>query len=77
MGATVAALEQRGVVERKAHPTDGRQLNIVLTAKGSAVRKRAAEAKRTWLSAAISQLDEEERHILFRAGEIVRRLAKP
>ena len=34
MGATVAALEEKGLVERKPHPTDGRQANIALTAKG-------------------------------------------
>src|SRR5262249_20594449 len=39
MGATVAALEEMGLVERKPHPTDGRQVNIVLTAKGTAVCK--------------------------------------
>src|ERR1039458_3669055 len=39
MGATVAALEEMGLVERKPHPTDGRQVNIELTAKGAAVRK--------------------------------------
>jgi DNA-binding MarR family transcriptional regulator len=77
MGATVAALEERGLVERKPHPTDGRQVSIALTEKGFAVRKSAGEAKRTWLAAAITQLDEEEQQILFRAGEIIRRLAKP
>ena len=35
MGATIAALEERGLVERTPHPTDGRQVNIELTAKGS------------------------------------------
>jgi DNA-binding MarR family transcriptional regulator len=34
MGTTVAALEEMGMVERKPHPTDGRQVNIELTAKG-------------------------------------------
>jgi DNA-binding MarR family transcriptional regulator len=77
MGATVSALEERRLVGRKPHPTDGRQVNIVLTAKGAALRRSAGEAKRTWLAVAISQLDEEERQILFRAGEIIRRLAKP
>ena len=28
MGATIAALEEMGLVERKPHPTDGRQVNI-------------------------------------------------
>jgi DNA-binding MarR family transcriptional regulator len=74
MGTTVAALEEMGLVERKPHPTDGRQVNIALTAKGAAVRNSARDAKRTWLAQAIAQLDEEERETLFRAGEIMKRL---
>ena len=74
MGTTVAALEEMGLVERKPHPTDGRQMNIELTAKGAAVRNSARDAKRTWLAQAIAQLNEEERETLFRAGEIMKRL---
>lgn len=76
MGTTVAALEQRGLIERKPHPTDGRQVNIGLTAKGIAVRKSAKDAKRTWLAQAIAQLDAQERETLFAAGEIIQRLVK-
>jgi DNA-binding MarR family transcriptional regulator len=76
MGATVAALEEVGLVERKPHPTDGRQMNIVLTSKGAAVRKSARDAKRTWLAQAIVQLREEERETLFKAGEIMKRLVE-
>jgi DNA-binding MarR family transcriptional regulator len=76
MGTTIAALEEMGMVERKPHPTDGRQVNIGLTAKGAAVRKSAKDAKQTWLMQAISQLDESERETLFKAGEIIRRLAE-
>ena len=76
MGTTVAALEERDLVERRPHPTDGRQMNIVLTAKGLAMRRSAKEAKRTWLTQAISKLDQEERETLFKAAEIIRRLAE-
>jgi DNA-binding MarR family transcriptional regulator len=76
MGATVAALEEMGFVERKPHPTDGRQVNIALTAKGAAVRKKAKDAKRMWLAQAIAGLDEAERATLFKAGEIIKRLAE-
>ena len=76
MGATISALEEVGLVERKAHPTDGRQLNIELTAKGVAVRKSTREAKRTWLAQAITQLDKQEQETLFKAGEIIKRLAE-
>jgi len=74
MGATVAALEEMGMVERKPHPTDGRQVNIVLTAKGAAVRKSTRDAKRTWLAQAFAQLNEREQQTLFEAGEIIKRL---
>ena len=76
MGTTIAALEEMGMVERKPHPSDGRQVNIGLTAKGAAVRKSARDAKQTWLMQAISQLDESERETLFKAGEIIKRLAE-
>ncbi len=76
MGATIAALEEMGMVERKPHPTDGRQVIIELTAKGAAVRKSAKDAKRTWLAQAIAQLDEQERETLFAAGRIMMRLVE-
>lgn len=76
MGTTIAALEEMGLVERKAHPTDGRQVNIQLTAKGAAMRKNAKDAKLMWLMQAIAQLDEAERETLFKAGEIIKRLAE-
>jgi DNA-binding MarR family transcriptional regulator len=74
MGATVAALEEMGIVERKPHPTDGRQVIIALTAKGLAVRKSARDLKRTWLAQAIAPLDDEERETLFKAAEIMKKL---
>lgn len=76
MGATIASLEETGIVERKPHPTDGRQMNIALTAKGVTVRKVTGDAKRLWLAQAISQLDKQERETLFAAGEIIKRLAQ-
>jgi DNA-binding MarR family transcriptional regulator len=76
MGATIAALEERGLVERKPHPTDGRQVNIVLTAKGAAVRKSVKDAKLTWLAQAIAGLDDKDRETLFAAGEIIKRLVE-
>jgi DNA-binding MarR family transcriptional regulator len=76
MGTTIAALEEMSMVARKPHPTDGRQVNIELTAKGAAVRKSAKDAKQMWLAQAIAQLNEQEREILFKAGEIIKRLVQ-
>jgi DNA-binding MarR family transcriptional regulator len=74
MGTIIAVLEERGMVDRKPHPTDGRQVNIELTAKGAAVRKITGDAKRMWLAQAIAQLDDEEQKTLFAAGRIIKRL---
>ncbi len=76
MATTIGALEERGLLGRKPHPTDGRQVHIELTAKGAEVRKSAKDAKQTWLAQAIARLDEEERETLFKAGEIIGRLAE-
>ncbi len=76
MGTTIAALEERALVERKPHPTDGRQINIALTAKGAALRNSTREAKRTWLAQAVAQLNKREQATLFAAGEIIKRLAE-
>jgi len=76
MGATVAALEELGMVERRPHPTDGRQVNIELTVKGAEVRQRARDAKRTRLLQAVSRLDAREQETLFAAARIMKRLAE-
>jgi DNA-binding MarR family transcriptional regulator len=76
MRTTIAALEEMGYVERKSHPTDGRQINIELTSKGLAVRNSTKDAKRTWLAKAILQLDKQEQETLFSAGEIIKRLVE-
>ena len=76
MGTIIAALEKRGMVARAPHPTDGRQVNIELTARGAAVRRDAEDAKRTWLAQAFEQLDERERETLFAAGRIIQRLVE-
>jgi DNA-binding MarR family transcriptional regulator len=76
MGAIIAALEEKGIVERKPHPTDGRQLNIALTAKGANVRKNARSAKRVWLAEAIAKLDAKEQKSLTAVTELIKRLAE-
>src|ERR1700722_10421527 len=65
MGTTIAALEEMGIVERKPHPTDGRQVNVTLTAKGTAMRNRTADARLAWLAQAIAQLVKREQATLF------------
>jgi DNA-binding MarR family transcriptional regulator len=76
MGATVAALEEMGIVERKRHPTDGRQMNIALTTKGARVRRDARIAKQTWLAQSIAKLDAAEQKKLPALTALIKRLGE-
>ena len=76
MGTALGLLEKMGLVERKAHPTDGRQINIKLTARGITLRRNTKEATHAWLSRAIAKLDRQEQTTLFKAGELIKRIAE-
>ena len=76
MGTALGLLEKMGLVERKPHPTDGRQINIKLTARGITLRRNGKEATYAWLSQAIAELDRQEQMTLFKAGELFKRMAE-
>lgn len=76
MGTAIAALAEMGLVERKADPTDGRQMNLKLTAKGSAMRRTSRDASLAWLVQAIAKLNKQEQATLFAAGKIIKRLVE-
>ena len=76
MGTALGLLEKMGLIERKAHPTDGRQINIKLTARGMTLRRNTKEATYAWLSRAIAELDRQEQITLFKAGELFKRMAE-
>jgi DNA-binding MarR family transcriptional regulator len=76
MGTALGLLEKMGFVERKAHPTDGRQINIKLTARGITLRRNTKKATYAWLSRAIAGLDKQEQTTLFKAGELIKRIAE-
>ena len=53
-----AKLEAGGYIERRPHPEDGRRKQLVITAKGSAIRNAKVEAEAfffEWLTAELSQ----------------------
>lgn len=74
MRPIVAALEARGYIGRRPHPTDGRQVLLTLTEAGAAKRKTTRDAKWTWLAQAIGRLDAADRETLVAASEIIKRL---
>ncbi|WP_243048946.1 MarR family transcriptional regulator [Dyella sp. RRB7] len=75
MGATLADLEQEGLIERQPHPTDGRQMLVSLTAKGIEMRRKRSLAKQAWLMAAVAKLDPAEQQTLLSAVALLKRLS--
>jgi DNA-binding MarR family transcriptional regulator len=75
MSATLAVLEDQALVERRSHPTDGRQILFALTRSGIAARETRARLKRTWLSSAVAQLAPADLRALLAAVEPIKRLA--
>ena len=76
MGTTLADLEQAGLVRRRPHPTDGRQVLFGLTVAGTEARRKRNVAKREWLLAAMAKLDADEQQSLISAAALIRRLAE-
>jgi DNA-binding MarR family transcriptional regulator len=76
MGAALAALEKEDLVQRRPHPTDGRQVLFMLTPAGTAARKHASLVKQQWLAAAMAEFSPAERQTLVAATRLIRRLGK-
>ena len=76
MNTALGLLEKMGLVERKPHVTDGRQINMKLTARGITLRRNTKKATYAWLSRAIAELDRQEQITLFKAGELFKRMAE-
>lgn len=76
MTKIVAKLEERGLVGRSPHPTDGRQVILAATEAGRAVLAQFERARDEWLASRLAELRPEERDTLRRAAEILRKLAR-
>ena len=75
MGTALAQMEEEGLVRRKSHPTDGRQILYELTPAGIEGRYKSRQAKRAWLLGRIGNLGRDEQQQLFAATDIIKRLA--
>lgn len=75
MTRVIAALEDNGLVARRAHPTDGRQAIVEVTEAGKARVEEEVTIRERWLDQHLAELDAEELAVLSRAAEIIDRLA--
>src|SRR5579862_1935313 len=53
MGATLAALEARGLIERRSDPEDGRRIVLSITAAGCALLRSTRDARTAHLAQAL------------------------
>jgi DNA-binding MarR family transcriptional regulator len=76
MTKIVAKLEERGLVRRTPHPTDGRQVILSATEAGREVLALNQRARDEWLTRVLAGLTPQERETLRRAAEILEQLAR-
>jgi DNA-binding MarR family transcriptional regulator len=74
MGAILTGLEEEGLVVRRPHPTDGRQVQFALSEKGLQARHERALGKREWLLTAMMKLSASEQRRLIDAIPLIQRL---
>jgi DNA-binding MarR family transcriptional regulator len=75
MGATVASLEEEGLVARKIDPNDARRWNAFLTEAGKRTFLAGRAARQAWLTRALEErLDEAEVRRLADAVALLRKV---
>jgi DNA-binding MarR family transcriptional regulator len=76
MTKIVSKLEERDLVQRTPHPTDGRQVILAATPQGRGVLAKFERAREEWLALRLAELTTEEREVLRHAAEILRQVAR-
>jgi DNA-binding MarR family transcriptional regulator len=77
MATIVAALEQRGLVERTPDPEDGRRQVVSLTGQGRRRAESDRQVRQEWLARAIQErYSERERRIILDALALLERLTE-
>lgn len=76
MTRIVARLEERGLVQRTPHPTDGRQVILAPSPLGRELVGEYRRVRDEWLAQRLARLSAEERDTLQRAAEILDRIAR-
>lgn len=76
MTRTVSALEADGLVTRRAHETDGRQMIIALSKQGRETVLADRNRRDAWLARRLAELTAEERQMLRAAAPILDRLSQ-
>jgi DNA-binding MarR family transcriptional regulator len=76
MTKIVARLDERGLVSRTPHPTDGRQAILSPSVEGRRLMSEYRRMRDEWLAQRLAKLSPEERETVQRAAEILTRIAR-
>jgi len=76
MTRIVGRLEERGLIQRTPHPSDGRQVILAPSPAGRSLLEGYRRARDEWLAQRLARLSTEERETLRRAADILNRIAR-
>lgn len=74
MTRVLAVLEDRGLLHRRPHPTDGRQAVLELTAAGAELLDEEVRMREVWLARRLAELSPADRAVLDAASAVIDRL---
>lgn len=77
MTRVIAALEERGLVQREPSPQDGRVALVHATAEGRRSHEEYRKRRDAWLFRRLQTLSPEERELLHRATDLLDKVAGP
>jgi DNA-binding MarR family transcriptional regulator len=75
MTRLLAVLEDKGLVTRAPHATDGRQVVMTISPEGQALLREDRRRRDAWLAQRMRTLDSDEIEVLRRAAGILDKLA--
>ena len=76
MTRVLAGLEERGLILRTPHASDGRQHLVSLTADARVLLKEDRRKREAWLAQRLAELTQEERDVLRAAAPVIERLTR-
>ena len=74
MTRLLAGLEQAGLVTKRGHPQDGRQVLVEISPAGRVIIEADRERRDAWLAQRLRDLPREELELLHRAAVVLARI---
>ncbi|QAY74833.1 MarR family transcriptional regulator [Agromyces protaetiae] len=75
MNRTVNCLADKGLIVREGAPDDGRKVIVRVTDEGEAIMRETRRRRDAWFAKRFEKLTPDERALLLKAGDLLRRLA--